>query len=178
MKSISVVRRVCLVCLAFLLLLCSCGSGTAISTEDAGRMEVLGGVFLEDLKGMLPYRQSDEHLLKLEAVVQIDDRTYNFPLLEDFRRGMESGENGQLTAVFKSASFVVVRLVYENGAGYYFRYEFDKFHEDDINISSQRFDELQMADDETLNKVEMSLIRDKNTPIVLAFRNIVEEQSQ
>ena len=154
----------------------ACGSG-ASSAVDTARMQELGNEFVEQLDStVIAMREKPERLLGLEAVVVLDDKTYHLDRLYSFYEDYRVGEDTELLLVFQTKSFVVNKIVFEGSAGYYYRYEYDQFNPNAINVSSQPLDKLTITENSSLNKAELTLLRDKMADIVVTFCNIVTEE--
>lgn len=166
-------------CIPVVLLALTACTGKTSAEANTKRMEELGNEFIEELStDIVAQREKLDGLLELDAVVVTEDKTYHIEKLENFYDEYKVGGNTQLTTVFKTKSFVVTRIVFEGSAGYYFRYEFDQFNETSIVVSSQSLDKISIAEDTKLNKIELTLMKDKKAPIVFTYKNIVTEESQ
>lgn len=164
-------------CFALMLTLTACTGKTELTAAEKNRIEELGNVFMEDIKqNILPDRETPTNLTDLGILVVADNKTYNASLLGSFYEDYRVGQNTQLTTVISTTGFVVVRVVFEGSTGCYFRYEYDPFNENSITITSQPVDKITVVEDTKLNKVELTLIRQKKENIVFSFRNLVREE--
>lgn len=173
-------RRIVIVLFAALLIvlpLASCSKSSSPSSMSAERIKELGEEFRDELDNIyIPIRENDERLLEQEAVLMLDDKTHYISRLYDFYEDYKVGETTEIVTVFKSKSFVVTKVVFEGDKGCYFRYQFDPFKENEIVISSQPLDKVEITKDEKLKKVELTLLKEKQTPIVFSYKNIDEEE--
>lgn len=167
-----------LLCLGVGLGLAACTSSDAISAAHAQRMQELGAAFVTELeKDFIPNREKPEKLKAMDAVVVDGDKTYNLSLLYAFYDDYKVGQNTQVTTTISTSVFVVTRVVFEGSNGYYFRYEFDKFNEKSITVSSQPLDKISITEDPKVGKVELTLKKEKRSDLVFSFKNIVDEES-
>lgn len=169
-------KSILVICFIVIAVLASCSSSTTLSDEEKNRMEELGNAFMEEIKlDILPNRESPETLIDKDIVLVIGDKTYNSDRLYAFYEDYKVGQNTQLTSVISNKGFVVIRVVFDENSGYYFRYEYDSFKENNITITSQPLDQIKLVEDTGLKKVELQLFRVKKDPIVFSFRNLMEE---
>lgn len=169
--------------LAFLLTVCSVmmlltACGQQSKPTNTARMSELGNEFVEDLSTVIVEKSKDlSQLQQLEAVIVTDDSTYNINYLLDFYEQYKVAGDTQVTSVFSTKTFVVTRVVFEDGGGYYFRYERDPKNENEIKVTSQALDEISLKEDDQLNRVELTLSKKKSTPIIFTFKNLVVDDA-
>lgn len=170
--------RLILALLLVVTLLGTSCTGKTASAPDTKRMEELGNAFAEELRTeYIPIRESLEELQACEAVLITEEKTYNISLLDRFYEEYTVGNTSSLVTIFKTKSFVVTKVLFEGGTGYYFRYELNPLEEKLIEVSSQPLDQLELVTDNTLKKKELTLLKEKQTPIVFSYKNIATEES-
>lgn len=175
-KKVKLLRNMSIICLLGILLFAACSGRGKVTAEDTNRMEELGNLFVAEVNDLLPMREAADRLQEQEVVLSTEDKTYNIQYLRQFYEDYQAGSPAEVLTVFKTKTFVVTKVVYEQEKGYYFRYEFDKFNEDNITVTSQVLDSVEIKEDTALKKAEFTLYKDKKTPIVFTYKNIVDEK--
>jgi hypothetical protein len=138
-RRILAVLAVCLFAAAF----SACSSGDDAPEGDTARLKEIGEAMVDDIdEYVLSNKDTPENLVQNGFVVFMDEKTYGESLLEDFSFAYKRGEDCTLTIVLADNNFRAVRAAWEDGEGYYCRFEQDPSKPDSIPVSGEFFDNL------------------------------------
>lgn len=152
----------------FALLFGSCAQPEAIGEADSQKIQEIGDAFIDDLRNIvIPAREIPEVLAYEGYVLRIDDKSYGTDTLAEFAEAYDESGDSQVTIVFSDKSFMVVRIVFTGGQGYYLRYRYDQFKPDDIPVSAQLIDTVDLKYQELPPRWEMKLLYGKKEVVPL-----------
>lgn len=171
-KHIICIRLVAII-VAFPLLFCSCAKSSDAKTADDVKMRELAEILGEDLqKIILPKRENPDALTKSGYVISKKDKSLGTDDLALFFAAYEAKEDCEITIIIDNDSFVVTRLIFIGGTGYYLRYEYDKLNPTSFGIDGQSISGMELEYQQQPPKWTLTLKNGKNNK-TLKFVNPV-----
>lgn len=166
------------ICMLLLFSVAGCTKSNA-SEQNLERTQELAQDFIDDLTAnILPNREAANSLSNFEVVLFDSKKTYNIEYAENFATQMQNNEDTKLTMVFSTSSFVVNRLIYENGVGYYFRFQYDEKKDGQpLEITTKYIDNVELNTDDSRKKVELDVMKSKKKVATFTFRNVVRDDA-
>lgn len=156
----------------FLILFCSCGSSEPVDSGNAEKIQQLGDVLVDDLqKQLLPNRKTPQNVVDYGYVLSEKDESSGTDALAKFFVDYEGRNDCEVTIVFAQESFVVSRVIFIDGAGYYLRYEYDKSSPDEIQISGRLIDRVDLKYKKDPPKWSMTLSLKKKEIASFTLKN-------
>ncbi|MDL2232305.1 hypothetical protein LJC63_01825 [Ruminococcaceae bacterium OttesenSCG-928-L11] len=161
--------------LALVLAMTGCsgsGSGTA-HAETQKRLDELVQDYVNELEGLIiPLKEKPEELSENGITVSAQGATYNADALREFYNEYGERKSGMVTFVFTtSTSFVVTRLVFEAGFGYYMRYQHNAKAEGDLPITNRFIDNVVLEEQD--DRILLRIYNEKKEVASFTFRNII-----
>ena len=140
---------------------------------QAAKRDELAQEFMAEIRDeILPLKSQPGLIASKGILISKEEEVIDFALLDGFVDDYEAGVDGSLTACFITKSFVAVRMVMMDGVGYYFRYQYDS--KNPIAVSSRVFDNIRIAEDDALGKVQLKLEYDGKELVTFTFRKVRE----
>ena len=166
-------RSLCI--LLALLLLAGCTSSPPL--RDSARAKELGDAFISDLPGYVQYKDDLRSLLRTGAAVSTESATYLTDPLEDFIAAYDRGEDASVTIVSAKTAFVVTRVVFEQGAGYYLRYQYDPDFGDSYAVTTKFLDSAALVRYQSTGRLDLELFEGKRQIATISLKNVVKTSS-
>jgi hypothetical protein len=147
--------------------------GSEISAATRERLDELAQEFVNELEVfILPAKDEPEKLTELGLTVSKPDATYNIDAVKTFYSAYSDNKNTRVTFAFSSSSFVVTRVIIEGKFGYYLRYQDGSAVGNELPITGKLVDSVALTEDTELNKVELTLRREKADVATFTFKHI------
>ncbi|MCL2035154.1 MAG: hypothetical protein FWG94_10555 [Oscillospiraceae bacterium] len=152
-------KRQIAVILALLIgLLSSCSNPAAMSEADSKTANELGHRFAEYIsEGILQYREDPERLYSFGYVVYDGEKLLGADYLARFYIEYGDGLDAAITVVFSGGGFVVSRIIFSGGKGFYLRYEYDRLNPGDVAVTARLVDDVALRYTDDPPKWEMDL---------------------
>lgn len=156
----------------FALTICSCAEPAEIDGAATQKIQEIGDAFVSDLqKIIIPAREDPFKLVTEEYVLSEGDKSYNMDVLAEFAVTYDEPDESSVTMIFSGKAFVAARVVFTGGHGYYLRYQYDSFNPNDISVSAQLVDKVDLNYQEKPPKWEMTISNKSKTAASFAFYN-------
>jgi hypothetical protein len=150
-------------------------SGIQISAATRERLDELVQEFVNELEVfILPAKEDNVKLAEQGLTVSKPDATYNIEAVKTFYSEYSDDKNTRVTFAFSSSSFVVTRVIIEGKFGYYLRYQDGSAVGGELPITGKLVDSVALTEDTDLNKVELTLRREKADVATFTFKHMKE----
>lgn len=123
--------RVCAVFIAIAVILpalfCSCATKPEMTQEASEKMYELADILGADLsEKILPKRNDPAYLTEYNYVISDKGKSQGTETLALFFADYKTESDCEVTLISTDGSFVVSRIAFVNGVGYYLRYEYSE----------------------------------------------------
>lgn len=154
------------------LFLCACGMPAKISETDSKALTEMGNALIDDLnRSILRHRGDPEDLQDLGCVVYTGEKTLGSNALAKFYMEYEGKTDTQATLIFADKSFVVTRIIFKGGKGFYLRCSYDENKPEELPVSGKMIDSVVLQYAETPPKWEMLLLYGKEQVADITLKN-------
>lgn len=159
------------------MLFSSCQGPQPIPEGNAEKLQELANAVVADLQWkILPNRETPENLVDYGYVLSQRDVSDGIDAITEFYMSYESGNDSEVTLVFADSSFVVAKVAFVDGVGYYLRYEYNKNKSDDFGITGELIDKVELKYQANPPKWEMTLKMKNRQVAVFNFKNPVQKE--
>jgi hypothetical protein len=151
---------------------CAGNQPEADSAAKAGLQEI-GDDFATMIQNtIVPVKDNPARLHGLGIPVSRQEASYNVDALHDFYDSYQAGDDASVTMVFTNTAFVVVRVGFHKGNGYYMRYQYNEKNTGPLEVTTKMIDSVDVVIDDNIGKVELKLYNDKKDVATFSFKNI------
>jgi hypothetical protein len=154
--------------------LAACSSSdTDIDVATRERMDELAQEFVNELEAhILPAKDDSDKLTEMGITVSTPNKTYHIDAVRTFYQDYSDHKNTRVTFAFSSSGFVVTRVVVEGKYGYYLRYQDGTAVGEELPITGKLVDSITLTEDSALDKVELTLRREKADVAMFSFKHV------